>query len=290
MCIRVRLTLLALLLAIGSEAAGQHIIAHRGASHAAPENTLAAFHLAWKQNADGIEGDFRLSADGEIVCIHDADTERVAGQKLVVSETPFDKLRGLDVGRWKGPNYEGERIPTLVEVLATVPRGKLFFVELKTGPEIVAPLEQTLAQSVVPHEQIVIISFNRETIAECERRMPHLETYWLTSYKQKEGQPWKPTAAEVAKTIEAIGADGLGSKALPEHVDDVFIARLRTEGIGDFGVWTVDDPAVGRLYQDLGAWSITTNRPRYLRKHLSKDSKSRKTPAAARSTGGGDRQ
>ena len=75
---------------------------------------MAAFHLAWQRSADGIEGDFRLTSDGQIVCIHDADAERVAGKKLVVSETPFAVLRDLDVGSWKAPQYQGGRIPSLI--------------------------------------------------------------------------------------------------------------------------------------------------------------------------------
>ena len=93
------------------------ITAHRGASHDAPENTLAAFRLAWDQNADAIEGDFRLSADGEIVCIHDADTRRTCGVQLVVAETPFTSLRDLDYGRWKAEASTGEPSPTRAEVL-----------------------------------------------------------------------------------------------------------------------------------------------------------------------------
>ena len=100
------------------------IIAHRGASADAPENTLAAFRLAWQQGADGIEGDFRLTSDGRIVCFHDDDTARVAGISLIVEETPLTKLRTLDVGAWKGKPWQGERIASLEEVLAEVPAGK----------------------------------------------------------------------------------------------------------------------------------------------------------------------
>ena len=64
----------------------QMIVAHRGASHDAPENTLAAFKLAWQQQSDGIEGDFYLTADQQIVCIHDPDTERTAGTKRMVEQ------------------------------------------------------------------------------------------------------------------------------------------------------------------------------------------------------------
>jgi glycerophosphoryl diester phosphodiesterase len=84
------------------------IIAHRGASFDAPENTLASVHLAWQQHADAVEIDCRLSADGQIVVIHDAHTGRVAGRSLGIAETPYDQLRQLDCGRWKGPQWAGQ--------------------------------------------------------------------------------------------------------------------------------------------------------------------------------------
>ena len=101
-----------------------YIIAHRGASFDAPENTLAAFRLAWEQGADGIEGDFMLTADGQIVCFHDLDTQRVAGEMRVVKESTLAELQALDVGRWKGDRWRGERIASLDDVLAVIPQGK----------------------------------------------------------------------------------------------------------------------------------------------------------------------
>ena len=79
---------------------GQLIVAHRGASHDAPENTLAAFRLAWEKDADAIEGDFYLTRDQQIVCLHDETTERTApGQTcLQVAESTREQLRTLDVG------------------------------------------------------------------------------------------------------------------------------------------------------------------------------------------------
>src|ERR1700686_17426 len=100
------------------------LIAHRGASHDAPENTLAAFRLAWEAGADGIEGDFRLTRDGEIVCIHDPTTGRPAGVGLSVADTTLACLRELDVGALHGARWIGERIPPIQEVIATVPPGK----------------------------------------------------------------------------------------------------------------------------------------------------------------------
>jgi len=99
------------------------IVAHRGSSIDAPENTLPAFLLAWEQGSDAIEGDFHITADGVIVCVHDKDTRRVAGVDLVVKDVTYQQLKDLDAGSWKAPEWEGTYMPTLSEVLATVPRG-----------------------------------------------------------------------------------------------------------------------------------------------------------------------
>ncbi len=129
------------------------LIGHRGASFDAPENTLAAFRLAWEEGADGVEGDYRLTLDGEIVCLHDPTTRRTAGINLAVAKATLAQLRELDVGSWKGEQWAGEPIPTLREVIATVPPGKRLFIELKSGPEILLPLAAILAESGLPHEQ-----------------------------------------------------------------------------------------------------------------------------------------
>lgn len=252
----------------------QRLIAHRGASHDAPENTIAAFRLAWEQGADGIEGDFRLTKDGQIVCLHDADTKRTAGENLVAAQSTLAELRKLDVGGKKHASYKGEKIPTFAEVAACVPAGKFFFIELKTGPEIVAPLAAELAKTKLLPEQIVIISFSAEALRECKKLLPKLRTHWLTSYKRPEGaQDWSrgtPSAETVAQTLSRIQADGLGTQGNAEMVSAAFIAELKSAGHAQFHVWTIDNPAAAAEFLRLGAWSITTNRPAYLREALNK--------------------
>lgn len=289
---QVRILCLPLLLVVCSSeiALGQLVIGHRGASRDAPENTLSAFRLAWQRGADGVEGDFRLSSDGRIVCIHDRDTERVAGSKHVVAKTTFAKLRTLDVGVWKDPKWQGETIPSIEEVLATVPPGKKIFLELKVGPKIVEPLERALAASCLRPDQIVIISFNAATIEACEKQMPHLRSHWLTSYDEQEDGSWKPTAREVAQTIERIGADGLGSRALLKVVDPMFIEQYRAAGEDEFHVWTVNKLDAARRYQQMGAWSITTDRPGWLRKQLHQTSNNCINPRQRRSSSHNYRQ
>ncbi len=153
---------------------GQFIVAHRGASHEAPENTLAAFRLAWVRGADAVEGDFYLTSDGKIVCIHDKTTKRVAPDQpeLTVAKSTLEQLRQMDVGHWKDAKFAGEQIPTLEEVLAIVPQRKRIFVEIKCGPEIVPELRKQLAASGLTNEQIVIIAFDRTVTQACRQSMP----------------------------------------------------------------------------------------------------------------------
>lgn len=244
------------------------IIGHRGASHAAPENTLAAFKLAWKEGADGIEGDFHLTSDGQVVCTHDADTRRVAGKNLRVADSTLAQLQALDVGSWKHPKFRKERMPTLADVLATVPKGKKMFIEIKSGPQTVAPMIEICRQSDVPLEDIVVISFRQAVISECHRQLPELKTHWLTDYKKGEDKSLRPTADAVVKALRKINAHGLGSKAVTRHVDAQFIETLREAGFEEYHVWTVDSVKEARMYRDLGAYSITTNRPGWLRQQL----------------------
>ena len=260
--------ILAAMCAFGSSASGQLIIAHRGASHDAPENTIAAFKLAIEQGADAFEGDFWLGAGGHIMCLHDADTKRVAGKKLSVTKAPFEQLRALDVGSLKDPKWHGEKIPTLDEVLAAVPPGKTFFLELKSGPELVGPMAKVIAKSSLSSDQIVLICFKADVIAECKKQLPQFKALWLCGFKEKKDGTKPPTAEEVAATIKRIHADGLDGEAVPEYLDAKFIERLKELGVPEFSVWTVDDPKVAKFYSKLGAWSITTNRPEWLRKEM----------------------
>lgn len=245
------------------------IVGHRGASHDAPENTLAAFQEAWRQGADGIEGDFYLTQDGEIVCIHDKDTLRTGGILKSVANSTLAQLRSLEYGSWKAEKFRGEPIPTLDDVLDCVPPGKRMVIEIKCGPEIVPVLRKQLLRRKTSLDQLLIISFNEQTIAAAKKRLPEVRAHWLTSYKQdvRSGQ-WLPTAPEIAKILVKCGADGLGTKAERAVVNQAFIDRLRKLGMREFHVWTVDAVEDGQFFQRLGAVGITTNRPGWLRQQL----------------------
>lgn len=242
------------------------IIGHRGASREAPENTLASFRLAFEQGADGIESDFRLTADGTIVCLHDAGTGRTAGKSLEVAASTAQELGRLEVGGWKGKAWTGERIPTLAEVLALLPAGKLLLIELKCGPEIIPALGAALAASQVAPEQIRFLAFDAELILAVKERLPGYRACWLTDYRFRGG--WHPAPAEVLATLRRCRADGLASRSR-SLLDAPFVAALRRESF-EIHVWTVDGAAEAERLHDLGVDSIMTNRPGWLRSALAR--------------------
>lgn len=247
------------------EPATPMVIAHRGSSAAAPENTLPAFQLAWQQGADGIEADFLLSKDGHIVCFHDQDTKRITGKKLLVKDTNLADLRQMDVGAWKDPRYAGTRMPTIAEVLATVPEDKKCYIEIKCGAEIIEPLLREIEASTIKRDQITIICFKADVLKAIKARAPHLRTSWLCSFKKSKAGEIKPTAGSVLKTLHDIKADGFSSSQ--HHVSEELLRQVMAAGI-EHHVWTVNDPAAVGKYHAQGTKSITTDVPAKMRDAL----------------------
>ena len=233
------------------------IIAHRGASHDAPENTLAAVNLAWERGADAVEVDVHLSKDRRIMVIHDEDTKRTTGEKMVIRESMSSSLRSLDASKGMDP-FKGEKIPFLEEVLATVPDGKVLFIEVKTDTVIIPYLVKLLAPSQ-DKSRLVVISFDLDVCAMMKREIPAIPVYWLHytlsgSYKSK----W------IDKALEA-GLDGLNFRHT--GISKEYVEEVHRSGMKMFA-WTVDDPEDAARLIECGIDGITSNRPDWLRKQL----------------------
>src|ERR1051326_4655045 len=251
----------------GSGSDGPEIIAHRGASHAAPENTLAAVRLAWHQGADAVEVDDHCSRDGRLVVIHDATTRRTAGLNRKVSSQTLAQLRSLDAGRWKARHWAGERIPTLEEVLATVPAGKRLFVELKCGPEGIPDFVRIAGAAPRQTAPVIAIGFSRSTLHRLKAQSPGLEVCWIHRFRRswRTGR-WRPTAAELIGAAKESGLDGLDLGA-GGPLNASMVHQLKAAGLKVY-VWTVDSPAKARKLSAAGVDGITTNRPGWLRRQL----------------------
>lgn len=231
------------------------IVAHRGASRDAPENTLAAFNLAFEHNADWIEADVRVTADGFVVCIHDASTARtVPGSRdLIVAESTLKELRHLD---------RAVPIPTLEEVLGVLPATGGLAIELKGPPAVAPPAAEIVNASGIDPERVAFISLDSETLEAAKRGAPKNPAWFVVRFCEPVQR-----VEELIATAQRIGANGLDVKADPAIVDEAFIKAVHGAGL-TLHVWTVDDPVVARYFQAIGIDSITTKCPKELRAAL----------------------
>ena len=249
-----------------ASASAVEIIAHRGASADAPENSLSAMKLAWEQKADSIELDLWLSKDGKILVFHDSDTKRIGGVDRKITDYTLEEGRKIDVGSWKDPKFKGELMPSLESILDTIPEGKRAVIELKSGPEIAPELARVLKASKKPASQLSVISFKFDGLVASKKLLPELEHYFLHDYKKDPKTGEFPALAPLIEKTKAAGFTGLDLQ-FKWPIDEKFVADVKAAGL-KLIVWTVDDAEVARKMAALGVDGITTNKPAYLREQL----------------------
>ena len=242
------------------------IVAHRGASFDAPENTVASARLAWEQKADALELDVYLSKDGRLVVIHDESLKRTAGTAKKVSAMTLSEIAKLEAGAWKDVRWRGEKIPQLDDMLATVPAGKRVFIEIKCGPEALDELATTLQRCPLKPAQTVIISFKYEVVKQAKARFPDREVCWIADFKQDAAGTWQPAIGRLVEQAKAANLNGL-DLSFRGPLDAAAAKEIKAAGLKLY-VWTVDGAEDARRLRDLGVDGITTNRPGWLREQL----------------------
>lgn len=144
------------------------IIAHRGASGYAPENTIPAFKKALEMGAEGIELDVHLTKDGELVVIHDPVINRTSNGQGMIKDFTLDELKGFDFGSWFSDEFAGATIPTLEEVLCLIKGWDgLLNIEIKSGPIIYPDIERKLLDMVEKYDfkdKVIFSSFNHYSL------------------------------------------------------------------------------------------------------------------------------
>jgi len=238
-------------------------IAHRGESYEAPENSLSAFNLAWNQNADAIEIDVQLTLDNEIVVIHDRNTKRISGVSKQISSEPLAELKRLNLGFHKGKGWLNEKIPTLQEILKSVPVGKQIFIEVKCGVEIVPKLKNVIESFPVPKSQIKLIGFNLELMSQIKKSFLQYEVFWNKNISALRMISTRNGWQKLISSAKQNNLDGLNlsySNCLNQNAAD----KIKSNNLKLF-VWTVDDPNTAYRLLKLGVDGIMTNRSGWLR-------------------------
>ena len=247
------------------------VVAHRGASADAPENTLSAVRAALVRDTDLIEVDVQRSKDGALVLMHDTTLARTTNaRELFPSRGPWlvgqfthAELSRLDAGSWKGPQFAGERIPTLEQLVEVVRRSRSgLLLELKAPalyPGIVREVTACLAQqagylqSATAAGRLVVESFSQDAIRECKDAEPSIPVGLLGT----------PSPAELPALSGWVDQVNPGYRAAnASYVSDIHRAGLRSL------VWTVDRPGAMRRAIRAGADGVITNRPDVLHRVL----------------------
>lgn len=222
------------------------VTAHRGHSLAAPENTLSAVRKAIDSGADYAEIDVQLTADGSVVLLHDRDLKRVAGDPRTLADLSLDQLKRLDVGRWFGPAFAGERVPTLAEVI-DLARGKIRLnIELKAyGNDL--PLAVAVAGVVCDkqfEDDCLVTSFSLTALTEAKRRDPRLRTGLIV--------------ARGLGDLSRLDIEALSVQA--DWVSDDLVRAAHRRG-QEVHVWTVNDARQAARLLKRGADNLITDDP-----------------------------
>ena len=245
------------------------VVAHRGASSQAPEHTLAAYELALDQGADGLECDVRLTADHELVCIHDRTVDRTSNGSGVVSEMTLAELRELDFGSWHDADAPAS-VLTLRELLTLTldwRRPVRLFIETKHPVRFGSLVEQKLLEMLhefgvatppsADHSRAVVISFSSAGVWRIRRHAPMLPTILLGDTARVLG----------GSAATAVGATGIGPSVETLRMHPDIVDKAAAAGRVTY-CWTVDEQADVQLCADLGVRWVATNRPAKVRDWL----------------------
>ncbi|MCP5061440.1 MAG: glycerophosphodiester phosphodiesterase [Ignavibacteriae bacterium] len=243
------------------------IIAHRGESYDAPENTLASINLAWERGAEAVEIDVHLSKDNKVVVIHDPNTKRVGAKNKKVKQQTLSELKELDVGSWKNEKYKDEKIPTLKEVLETIPSKKKLIIEIKSSNNILPFLKDDIKNSDLRTDQIEFISFSFSTVVETKKLFPRNNVLYLVDLDYT----WyirliSPSVKKLITKVKEANLDGLNVWA-GKLLTKEFAQKIKSADLLLY-TWTVNNPQHAQSLIDWGIDGITTDRAQWLKTKL----------------------
>ena len=243
------------------------VVAHRGASARAPENTMEAFRLGVEAGADAIELDVHVSADGQLAVIHDETLDRTTDRTGSVASQTMDEIRAADAGaEFPGPNGDhpfrgrGLTVPTLPEVLAWLPDDVGLVVEMKARATADAVVEAVRDHPVRSSGRLVAISFDEHAI----ERVRELDREIKTGYLLVPTQPIEPAlvwATEHGHTGVFPWEGDIGMDPLP------LMARANAFG-REIGCYVVNDPERMKHLAAVGLWGFVTDLPDVAREAL----------------------
>ena len=241
--------------------ARENLLAHRGMSEDAPENTPSAYRRAVERGF-GFECDVYLTRDGRVFSFHDPTLKRIAGIDKRCADCTWDEVKDLDVGSWKGKEWANERPCLFEDILALAREGRLVEVDVKAGPEIVPAIKRLVeSQTNATPRNLVFASARSETIAALRAAMPDFQAWMGVTCRRGWGRKDPPRPVEEAlEIVRRSNATGVALQFNPAIVTADYIAAFHRAGYY-VNVWTIDDAKSALLAIERGADTVTSNRP-----------------------------
>lgn len=236
------------------------VIAHRGDSGSAPENTVSALKSAVAAGAHGVEFDVHLTADGQAVVLHDATVERCSNGRGAVCDMTLEQVRALDAGGWFAEPFEGERIPTLDEAIDAIPAPTVLFIHLRDHENESDRCERIVADAAEHHrihKRAVVTHHTRHGLQRLREMAPQLRLCWIPYG----GEP----VEEYVDDVYYLGCRFI--QPLAKELNEQLVKYAHDRGMWINAFWADEITEMEQIIR-LGVDSIMTNYPRRLRELL----------------------
>lgn len=231
------------------------VIAHRGASAYAPENTMPSYELAAEMKADGIETDVHFTKDGKIVTLHDAKIDRTSNGQGLVTEYTYEELLHFDFGRKFSPDFIGTRLPLMEDLFKLCRKHNMVCnVEIKSADPAMPAALHALARETDMLELVIYSSFDHEQLARMLEVDPKAFVAPLYSFNMVKAWDY---------------AENMGARASHPKLNQISLYRDYVEKCHEKGIrvhpWTVDDPEDAKFLAEAGCDAVITNKPDLIR-------------------------
>lgn len=252
-----------------SNLSAMEIVAHRGENTLAPQNSLEAFSIAWKNGIKYVEGDFFETKSGEIVCVHgNGELKAFTGSNLLIADLNAENIKTLNLAnnaKWQ-KKFKFVKLPTLREVMAIVPKDGVLVLEMKNvSPTYAENVEKARKETGLKKEQILLISFYKKAIKSFNAQVKGYKSLWLYKLEMKNGK-LNVSPAEAIATCKEIGASGV-DVGESDLLGALYVQEVKNAGL-DFYVWTVNTFNNVKRMQKIGIDGVTTDRASKFSKDL----------------------
>ena len=245
---------------------------HRGDCEFGLQNTMSAYQAAWRNGITWVEIDVRTTADGKLICFHDADLSKMANDKRQIRKLTYAELKKIDIGSKKHPMFKNERPPLLEEFFAAMPRNGHVLLELKkhsVNADFPYVLRDMMKKYNIDKSQVTVVSFYEDMLKNLNQKVPGMRNMLIVGLGDCRRLGMKAPSYDaylaldnILARLKELGCTGFSFAASDRRIkfDKKFIQTIKNAGY-EISVWLVNDVWLAYQLAQWGATSVVTDRP-----------------------------